>query len=224
MMARSNDLPGRQSETGPSRRSSLLINIENLDDGLIDNEEFYQIYEENRDDAIRLVHSYHDMARGLISQLRADLVASQAIVFDLQKNAGQNGGMTRDDELNKLHEALKAKDLAMAQQKKLQIDLTRERDQYRDAFAKQSLLSLGTSAPAVAAASQKSCKLPDPKRFDNGVKEPKYEAWVRQIRDKLKNNADQFPTAGYRVAYVMGRLTGEASQRVLNLSKHCVVM
>ena len=63
----------------------------------------------------------------------------------------------------------------------------------------------------------KICKLANPERFDKGdLSQPaKYKTWLSQMRDKLQNNAPQFPTAGIHVAYVRARLTGEASGRVL---------
>jgi len=74
-----------------------------------------------------------------------------------------------------------------------------------------------TPVIATSAGTIKICKLADPERFDKGdpSQPAKYETWLSQMRDKLQNNAPQFPTAGMRVAYVRARLTGEALGRVL---------
>jgi len=55
--------------------------------------------------------------------------------------------------------------------------------------------------------STQSKKLPDPPILTDG-KDPTFESWKLQMRDKLRVNADHFPTEEARMAYVFSRTGG----------------
>jgi hypothetical protein len=60
-----------------------------------------------------------------------------------------------------------------------------------------------TPAPA------KSVKLPDAPILTDG-KDPRIEDWILLVRNKLRGNADHYPSADLRKAYVVGRCGGDA--------------
>jgi hypothetical protein len=65
------------------------------------------------------------------------------------------------------------------------------------------------------ATSGRSSKLPDPEKLDTG-RAPgiRFQAWKRQVVDKLLVNADHFPTELHQFAYVNSRTTGEAQKHL----------
>ena len=50
-------------------------------------------------------------------------------------------------------------------------------------------------------------------------KDPKFEDWVLLITDKLSANADHYPTAALRLAYVKSRCGGRAAQHLIPVSR-----
>ena len=56
-------------------------------------------------------------------------------------------------------------------------------------------------------------RIPDPKEFDGTRSD--LRRFTQQIYGKMKTNADRFPTATTRLAYVAGRLTGKAYELIL---------
>ena len=58
-------------------------------------------------------------------------------------------------------------------------------------------------------AKKRSVKLPDPEIFRDN-KDGRIMQWLRMMKDKLKNNADHYPTENSKMAYVYSRVTGEA--------------
>ncbi|KAF6238976.1 hypothetical protein HO173_002848 [Letharia columbiana] len=58
-----------------------------------------------------------------------------------------------------------------------------------------------------------SPRLPDPPVF-TGTNSISFDDWKMRIRDKLTHNGDHFPTDAFKIAYVVARLGGEASQHV----------
>ena len=72
--------------------------------------------------------------------------------------------------------------------------------------------SLGRSGTPFG--TSKSTKLLDPPIFTNG-KDPTFESWKLQIRDKLQVNSDYFPTEEARIAYVFS-CTGRDAQAHLH--------
>ena len=67
--------------------------------------------------------------------------------------------------------------------------------------------SLGRSGTPFG--TSKSTKLPDPPILTDG-KDPTFENWKLQMRDKLQVNSDYFPTEEARMAYVFSRTGGDA--------------
>jgi hypothetical protein len=59
----------------------------------------------------------------------------------------------------------------------------------------------------------KSSKIPDPPVLTDG-KDPTFESWKLQIRDKLRTNADHFPTDEAKMAYVFSRTGGDAQKHL----------
>ena len=55
----------------------------------------------------------------------------------------------------------------------------------------------------------RSIKFPDPEIFKNND-DGRVKQWLRAIRDKLRSNADHFPTEDHKKSYVYSRLGGEA--------------
>jgi hypothetical protein len=60
---------------------------------------------------------------------------------------------------------------------------------------------------------QKSTKLPDPPIFTDG-KGMKFSDWVSRIRNKLRVNSDHYPTDSIQLAYIEGRVEGEAARHI----------
>jgi hypothetical protein len=59
----------------------------------------------------------------------------------------------------------------------------------------------------------RSTKIADPEPLDNS-KEPKFEHWLSRMRNKLKSNADHFPSEALRMVYVEGRVKDEATRYI----------
>ncbi len=57
--------------------------------------------------------------------------------------------------------------------------------------------------------SSRSAKVADPPLLTDGT-DPTFDNWKLQLRDKLEVNADHFPNARARMAYVFGRTGGDA--------------
>jgi Zinc knuckle len=58
--------------------------------------------------------------------------------------------------------------------------------------------------------SQKSSKIPDPPVFKDGVT-PTFDTWKRAVRNKLRSNADHYPTEEAKLGYVLSRVEQPAS-------------
>jgi hypothetical protein len=58
-----------------------------------------------------------------------------------------------------------------------------------------------------------SKKLPDPTYLTNGD-DPTFESWRFQIKNKLRANADHFPTEEDKIAYVFNRTAGNAQKHL----------
>ncbi len=58
-----------------------------------------------------------------------------------------------------------------------------------------------------------SPRLPDPPIF-NGTSHVPFDDWKMRIQDKLNHNGDHYPTESFKIAYVIARLGGGASQHV----------
>ena len=55
----------------------------------------------------------------------------------------------------------------------------------------------------------RSIKFPDPEIFKNND-DGRVKQWLRAVRDKLRSNADHFPTEDHKKSYIYSRLGGEA--------------
>jgi hypothetical protein len=157
-----------------------------------------------------------------------DLVASRTRTTELEKDL-QDMRSARD----KLAGITEYQDNQIARQLEEIIQL---RQQLRDAIqlatpAVTSPASVPTTAlpaevaPAVAAAkapltpaqssatSRLSERLPDPAIFDGDRKD--FRRFQAKIHQKMKTNADRFPTARERMSYVTNRLEGQAYAQIL---------
>lgn len=74
------------------------------------------------------------------------------------------------------------------------------------------------SAVSTDGSSKKSSKMPDPEVFKTGTPE-EWEVFKISLQDKLQYNDDHFQSTGAKVAYVRGRLGGEAQQIALPYSQ-----
>jgi hypothetical protein len=59
----------------------------------------------------------------------------------------------------------------------------------------------------------RSTKIADPEPLDNG-KKPKFKHWLSRMRNKLKSNADHFPSEALRMAYVEGRVKDKTARHI----------
>ena len=59
-----------------------------------------------------------------------------------------------------------------------------------------------------------STKLPDPPVFSGTNGHVPFDDWKIKIQDKLTYNSDHYPGEGFKVAYIMARLSGEASKHI----------
>jgi len=88
--------------------------------------------------------------------------------------------------------------------------LMEQRDEYRDACAR-ALVEQRVSA--VGTAPKRSVKIDDPKHLTDG-KEPLFEHWLSRMRNKLRENADHFPTESSKIAYIENRTDGDAARHI----------
>jgi hypothetical protein len=81
---------------------------------------------------------------------------------------------------------------------------------------------LGTPSPE---GTRRPGKLPDPPLFDGSSKDgPTFENWLIQVKNKLRGNADSYPTEDLKIIYAAGRVSGNAlaliSPRLEATSRH----
>jgi hypothetical protein len=90
---------------------------------------------------------------------------------------------------------------------------------YRNTSASRTLPSIEGLTPAVLTPAprpsptpshehlgvQKSSKIPDPPVFKDGLT-PTFDAWKRAVRNKLRSNADHYPTDEAKLGYVLSRI------------------
>ncbi|ODH12532.1 hypothetical protein ACO22_06601, partial [Paracoccidioides brasiliensis] len=60
---------------------------------------------------------------------------------------------------------------------------------------------------------QRSVKIDDPKHLTDG-KESKFEHWLSQMKNKLWENADHYPTEHMRIAYIENQTDGDAAHHI----------
>jgi hypothetical protein len=130
----------------------------------------------------------------------------EVLILDQELAAAKN-------EIAQLKLRIKDKDTAI-------LDLTEERDQFRDAYAHEALQNQSNSArPPVRP--EKSEKIPDPPILTDGkaVPGPTFEDWLLRMEDKLAGNADRFPTPELRMVYVKSRCAGRAARHIISRSR-----
>ncbi|KAL1971411.1 hypothetical protein VTN31DRAFT_2343 [Thermomyces dupontii] len=88
--------------------------------------------------------------------------------------------------------------------------LMAERDDYRNACAR-AVVEQRTSTTGTV--TKRSVKIDDPKHLTDG-KEPLFEHWLSRMRNKLRENADHFPTESSKTAYVENRTDGDAARHI----------
>ncbi|QKX64391.1 uncharacterized protein TRUGW13939_11565 [Talaromyces rugulosus] len=74
--------------------------------------------------------------------------------------------------------------------------------------------AIANTSPAGGDHKKKTTKLPDGQLLSDGI-DPKYESWEIDVENKLEANADHYPTALARMAYVKGMCKGEAANHLL---------
>jgi hypothetical protein len=86
-----------------------------------------------------------------------------------------------------------------AAEKQTQIDrLINERDELSHTIIQMTVEQRGSLAPTGL---KRSVKIDDLKHLTDG-KEPKYEHWLSRMRNKLRENADYFPTESSKITYI----------------------
>ena len=68
------------------------------------------------------------------------------------------------------------------------------------------------NTPAETAGSKRSTKLPDPPIFES--REQNIELWLSRMRNKLRANADHYPSDNLKMAYTESRIGGEAALHI----------
>jgi len=93
-------------------------------------------------------------------------------------------------------------------------DFRAHRDNYREQLieVKQTMQRSGTVGGTPAPPEgRRSTKLPDPPLFDGSTKDGvTYDNWLIQVENKLRGNADAYPTEDLKIIYVAGRVSGDA--------------
>ncbi|KAH0548084.1 hypothetical protein GP486_008180, partial [Trichoglossum hirsutum] len=68
-----------------------------------------------------------------------------------------------------------------------------------------------TRTPAPHEGIQRTTKLPDPLLFDSSIKnEVTYDNWLIQVENKLRGNADAYPTEDLKIIYVASQVSSDA--------------
>src|SRR5262245_53596785 len=78
--------------------------------------------------------------------------------------------------------------------------------------ASQANALRGSSIPP-GETSRRSAKIDNPKHLTDG-KDPKYEHWLSRMKNKLRINADHFPTETAKIAYIENRTDKEAARHI----------
>jgi hypothetical protein len=93
-------------------------------------------------------------------------------------------------------------------------DLRAIGENYREQMveAKQALRdSIATGTPAPHEGARRTTKLPDPPLFDGTSKDGvTFDNWLIQVKNKLRGNADAYPTEDLKIIYAASRTSGDA--------------
>jgi hypothetical protein len=88
--------------------------------------------------------------------------------------------------------------------------LTEERNSFARQIAQAAVAGIGNPGAA-----SKAAKLDDPPKLSDG-KNPRFEDWRLLMEQKLRGNADRYPTPDLRIAYIRGRCEGKALKNFMN--------
>jgi hypothetical protein len=93
------------------------------------------------------------------------------------------------------------------------------RDQYRESKAKVTQLEATVEGLMARQLRQRSetpqegrriIRLPDPPMFSGQLAETSFDDWLVQIKNKIRGNADQYPSEELKIIYIASRLEGNA--------------
>lgn len=241
-MARSHPESGKDRRAEEPRRSSILTENQKdlIDEGAFKdawNDDPHATYELLLEDHIAAIQEAKDQIMQEVeewaSQLRdqgqqladkeAETAKKATKITELEEALKNTPDPVPSHVTDELMDALHAKNKLIEKRsedlaaKEAEIALVK----YRDAYAALALQMTDQSGRATTLASysynKRSFKLPDPDVLTNG-KTPKFESWLKQMKNKLSSNADYFPTARIRIAYVQSRLGWKAAEDVLTKS------
>jgi hypothetical protein len=118
---------------------------------------------------------------------------------------------TAEGQVQTLEENVRAKDAQIE-------ELIQDRDQYVNAVAQMTIemrsRPMAREATPGGTDSRKSTKLADPEHLEGKDTGPTFEQWLSRMKSKLKANADHFPTAELQMAYIEGRVKGDAARAI----------
>ncbi|EEH17366.1 hypothetical protein PABG_07362 [Paracoccidioides brasiliensis Pb03] len=99
--------------------------------------------------------------------------------------------------------------------KQSQIDeLIAERDELSHTLVRMTVSNQAASRGVTPSeTTRRSVKIDDPKHLTDG-KEPKFEHWLSRMKNKLRENADHYPTERMRIAYIENRTDGDAARHI----------
>ncbi|QKX54782.1 uncharacterized protein TRUGW13939_05769 [Talaromyces rugulosus] len=195
-MARPSTADGRQhgesasnDDVGePSRR--LTVNLEELKLGDVPEGPL------NKDEFLELCRSDPG---GLFEGLFQHLSMQEKRLEEALAESSNND----TEEIDSMREEIQNLKSNLADHRQAMSELITERD-----------AAIANTSPAGGDHKKKTTKLPDGQLLSDGI-DPKYESWEIDVENKLEANADHYPTALARMAYVKGMCKGEAANHLL---------
>ncbi|QKX58439.1 uncharacterized protein TRUGW13939_11249 [Talaromyces rugulosus] len=189
--AQADPMGANESSEAPGRRLTFGLEDLELDEHLsptqMNEQEFLSLC---RTDPQRLFDRMYE---------QQDKSAQQAEDLRIQNEKEQQSLMV---EVANLKQTIRDQTAAMR-------ELIEERDTAQDRADRT-----GWGTPAPEGKHTKSTKLPDGQVLVDG-KDPKFESWLIDVEGKLEANADHYPTAQARMAYVKSMCKGEAANHLL---------
>ena len=181
------DLPAAQTASKEHRRSILDIDFENEEDTSLVG---------NTDEQTQMLRA---VAQAIANENLESLIEEHpTLILEWVKIAfAENQNLTKDldnmderlsQQINELKTTIKNQ---KARTKELEKDLATERQQR----------SQTPASTEVELSKKRSVKLPDPEIFKDN-KDGRIMQWLRMMKDKLKNNADHYPTEDSKMAYI----------------------
>lgn len=173
-----------------------------------------------------LEYMYNWAAKGYleIKDLNAELQALKRALPRVPKNTADDTGVTdalraelvnRDQELDVWEKKYDESRAEITQLNQTITDLTVRMNSQRDHTVGAD--SLHTHITTGGTKVKRSAKIEDPPQWHDEPDKDKltFKAWFRQIKNKLRNNADWYPTEDNKCTYIEGRLAGNASRDFL---------